>query len=156
MSFKNVENYFKNAGLIDRVQEFSVSSATVELAAIALNCEPDKIAKSLTFYGKENPIMIVISGNSRIDNHKFKERFEIKASMLKHEDVENLVGHNVGGVCPFCVKENVEVFLDVSLKKYDYVFPACGSDNSAVKLSCDELEKHSNCVEWVDVCKDLQ
>lgn len=153
MSFEKVKNYFKSVGLSDRVQAFNVSSATVELAAVALNCEPDRIAKSLTFYGKENPLMVVVSGESRIDNHKFKETFGVKASMLKYEDVSNLVGHNVGGVCPFCLNEDVKVYLDVSLKKFDFVYPACGSSNSAVKLNIDELNKYSGNIKWVDVCK---
>ena len=153
MSFEKVKNYFKSVGLSDRVQAFNVSSATVELAAVALNCEPDRIAKSLTFYGKENPLMVVVSGESRIDNHKFKETFGVKASMLKYEDVSNLIGHNVGGVCPFCLNEDVKVYLDVSLKKFDFVYPACGSSNSAVKLNIDELNKYSGNIKWVDVCK---
>ena len=153
MSFEKCKNYFKSVGLEDRVQEFNVSSATVELAAVALNCDEDKIAKSLTFYGKENPIMIVVSGKSRIDNRKFKETFGLKASMISFEDVPKLIGHNIGGVCPFCVNKEVKVYLDISLKKFDYVFPACGSSNSAVKLSINELEKHSSFIEWVDVCK---
>ena len=155
MAFEKVREYFKSVGLEDRVRVFNVSSATVELASIALNCEPDRIAKSLTFGGKENPIMVVVSGESRIDNHKFKETFGVKATMIKFEDVLNLIGHEVGGVCPFCVKKNVKVYLDISLKKFDFVFPACGSDNSAVKLSIEELEKYSNCINWVDVCKEM-
>ena len=155
MSFEKCKNYFKLVGLENRVQEFDVSSATVALAASALNCETDHIAKSLTFYGKNSPIMVVVSGKSRIDNHKFKEKFGVKANMLNYDDVLKLIGHVVGGVCPFCVNENVKVYLDVSLKKFNYVFPACGSSNSAVKLSINELEKHSSFIEWVDVCKEI-
>ena len=153
MSFDVVKNYFDSVGLLDRVKHFDVSSATVELAAKAIGCEPCKIAKSLTFMGKESPIMIVTAGDAKIDNSKYKSTFGLKAKMLTAEEVISLVGHAVGGVCPFVVKENIKVYLDVSLKRFERVYPACGSGNSAVELTIEELEKHSNYVEWVDVTK---
>ena len=153
MSFDVVKNYFESVGLLNRVKHFDVSSATVDLAAKAIGCEPCKIAKSLTFMAKESPIMVVTAGDAKIDNSKYKSTFGLKAKMLTAEAVISLVGHAVGGVCPFVVKENVKVYLDVSLKRFERVYPACGSGNSAVELTIEELEKHSNYVEWVDVAK---
>ena len=153
MSFDVVKNYFDSVGLLDRVKHFDVSSATVDLAAKAIGCEPCKIAKSLTFMAKESPIMVVTAGDAKIDNSKYKSTFGLKAKMLTAEEVISLVGHAVGGVCPFILKENVKVYLDVSLKRFERVYPACGSGNSAVELTIEELEKHSNYVEWVDVTK---
>lgn len=153
MSIERVKKYFKEYGMEDRVREFDVSSATVELAAAALNCAPQRIAKSLSFMGKEHVLLIVTAGDAKIDNPKYKAQFGTKAKMLSPEEVDMLIGHAVGGVCPFAVKEGVEVYLDVSLKRFETVFPACGSANSAIELTVPELEKYSGCIGWVDVCK---
>ena len=154
MSFEKVSNYLKSQNLSDRILVFDSSSATVELAAQAVGCKPERIAKSLTFLVNEKPIMIVTAGDAKIDNSKFKAQFQTKAKMLSPDEVQTLVGHTVGGVCPFAVNDGVLVFLDNSLKRFDFVYPACGSSNSAVKLSIEELEKHSNFVSWIDVCKN--
>jgi len=153
MAIAKVKEYLEKFGLKERVQEFEVSSATVELAAQALGTEPKRIAKSLTFVGKEDPIMVVAAGDSKIDNAKFKQEFGFKPTMINFNDVEELIGHKVGGVCPFATKENVKVYLDVSLKRFSTIFPACGSSNSAIELNILELEKTSRYLKWVDVCK---
>ncbi len=153
MSIEKVKAYFKNFGIEDRVMEFDVSSATVELAAQALNCEPQRIAKTLSFLVDGQAVLIVAAGDARIDNHKYKQQFGKKAKMLSQEEVVELVGHAVGGVCPFAVKEGTKVYLDASLKRFETVFPACGSSNSAIELTIPELEKYSGFLEWVDVCK---
>lgn len=153
MSFINAKEYLKKYKLEDRIKEFSVSSATVALAAEAIKCTEDEIAKSLSFLLADEPILVIVSGASKIDNKKYKEEFKCKAKMIPAEDVEKLIGHGVGGVCPFGIKDNVKVYLDVSLKKHQIVYPACGSSNSAVKLKINELEKVSNYLKWVDVCK---
>ena len=137
-----------------KVLEFEVSSATVELAAAALNCEPGRIAKTLSFLVGEKPILIVSAGDVKIDNSKYKKTFGKKAKMLTQDQVVELIGHAVGGVCPFAIKEGVTVYLDASLKKYETVFPACGSSNSAIELTIPEMEKYSGYKEWVDVCKE--
>lgn len=153
MSIERVRAYFRDWGMEDRVLEFDVSSATVELAAKALNCEGCRIAKTLSFRAGEKCILIVAAGDTRIDNHKYKARFQTKAKMLSHEEAEKEIGHAVGGVCPFAVNEGVEVYLDESLRRFETVFPACGSSSSAIELTCDELEKYSKCIGWVDVCR---
>ncbi len=153
MAIEKVRDYFKQYGIEDRVLEFEVSSATVALAAQALNCEPDRIAKTLSFKVNEDCILIVTAGGAKIDNAKYKAQFHTKAKMLTPEEAITLVGHAVGGVCPFGVNEGVTTYLDVSLKAYQTVFPACGSDNSAIELTIDELEKYSNSKGWIDVCK---
>lgn len=153
MAIEKVKEYFKKYRLENSILEFDVSSATVELASIAVGCEPAKIAKTLSFYGNINPMLIVVAGDAKIDNHKFKETFGFKAKMLCFDDVEPLIGHAVGGVCPFAINENVEVYLDASLTRFEHVYPACGSSNSAIKLSIKELEQYSNFKKWVDVCK---
>ena len=153
MSIQRVREYFKEYGMENRIQEFSVSSATVELAALALHCEPERIAKTLSFMVKDRVILVVTAGDMKIDNSKYKAQFGTKAKMLSPEDAESLVGHKVGGVCPFGVNDGVEVYLDVSLKRFETVFPACGSQNSAIELTISELEKYSGFLEWVDVCK---
>lgn len=152
MAIERAKAYLKQFGAEERVREFAVSSATVELAAQALSCEPARIAKSLTFSG-EHPIMVVAAGDAKVDNKKFKEQFGIKAKMLGFEEVETLIGHGVGGVCPFGVNEGVEVYLDISLKRFQTVFPAAGSANSAIELTIEELEAFSGSRQWVDVCK---
>ena len=140
----------------DRILEFPVSSATVELAAQALNCAPCRIAKTLSFGVNGAPILIVTAGDAKVDNAKFKARFGVKAKMLSHDDAATLIGHAVGGVCPFAVKEGVAVYLDVSMKRFDTVFPAAGSSNSAIELTIPELETYSGFADWVDVCKAWQ
>lgn len=153
MSIEKARAYLKDKGVADRILEFEVSSATVELAAQAVGVEGARIAKTLSFKQGEGCILIVTAGDARIDNHKFKERFSMKATMLPHEDVERLIGHAVGGVCPFGINEGVPVYCDVSMKRFPTVFPAAGSGNSAVELTPEELFGISNSLEWVDVCK---
>lgn len=153
MSIEKGREYLKQFGVEDRVREFSVSSATVELAAQALGVEGARIAKTLSFKSGDSCILIVAAGDARIDNHKFKEKFHMKASMLTPDEVLRLVGHPVGGVCPFGVNEGVNIYIDESVKRFTTVFPAVGSANSAVELTPDELFKFSKALEWVDVCK---
>ena len=153
MSIERVKAYFASVGLADRVREFDVSSATVELAALALGCEGKRIAKTLSFMGPMGPLLVVAAGDARIDNPKFKAQFGLKAKMLTPEQAVELVGHAVGGVCPFAVNEGVEVWLDKSLKRFETVFPACGSSNSAIELTIPELERYAAPKGWVDVCK---
>lgn len=144
---------FEQFGIADRIKEFHESSATVELAAHALCTEPCRIAKTLSFMLGDKAILIVTAGDAKIDNHKYKSFFGAKAKMLKPEEVNDLIGHDIGGVCPFGINDGVTVYLDESLKRFGTVFPACGSSNSAIELSIPELEKYSNFVEWIDVCK---
>jgi prolyl-tRNA editing enzyme YbaK/EbsC (Cys-tRNA(Pro) deacylase) len=153
MSVEKVREYFKKYNIEDRIQEFEESSATVELAAKALNCEPKRIAKTLSFKIDDKAILIVVAGDAKIDNSKYKAQFNKKAKMLTYEEVLELIGHPVGGVCPFAINDGVEVYLDKSLKRFKTVYPACGSANSAIELSIEELEKYSNYSSWVDVCK---
>lgn len=156
MSIEKVKNYFKNFGIEDRIREFDTSSATVELAAAALNCQPERIAKSLSFMHKDRVVIVVTAGDVKVDNKKFKSFFDTKAKMIDKDRVEDLIGHEVGGVCPFALKDGVEVYLDQSLKRFDTVFPACGSSNSAIELRLDELEKYSKYKEWIDVTKSME
>ncbi|MBE6031725.1 MAG: YbaK/EbsC family protein [Clostridiales bacterium] len=156
MSIEKVRAYFRSKGMEDRVLEFPVSSATVELAAQAVGCEPARIAKTLSFMVKEQPILIVAAGDARIDNGRYKALFGAKAKMLTPDEAVTLIGHAVGGVCPFAVNPGVDVYLDESLKRFSTVFPACGSSNSAIELTIPELEEYSSCVSWVDICKDWQ
>ena len=154
MSIKKVKEYFKQFGIENKIIELEQSSATVELAAIALGCEGQRIAKTLSFLVEENPILIVAAGDAKIDNKKYRTFFNAKAKMITFEEVENYIGHSVGGVCPFAINENVKVYLDDSLKRFNTIFPACGSSNSAIELTNEELEKYSsNFISWVDVCK---
>lgn len=153
MAIEKVRQYFETCGIAGRIQEFDVSSATVELAADALNCEPKRIAKSLSFMVDGHAILIVAAGDAKVDNPKYKAQFGTKAKMLTPEEVEDLVGHAVGGVCPFAVNDGVPIYLDESLKRFQTVFPACGSSNSAMELTISELEQHSNYCNWVNVCK---
>lgn len=154
MSIESVKNYLKKWNLDNKILEFDDSSATVELAAKALNCDPSRIAKTLSFKLDEKCILIVVAGDKKIDNPKFKQKFKAKAKMLSKDEVQTLIGHSVGGVCPFAINEGIEVYLDISLKRFETVFPACGSSNSAIELTIDELQKYSNSKEWIDVCKD--
>ncbi len=155
MSVEIVRNYFNKNEIQKEILEFPVSSATVELAAQAVGVEPARIAKTLSFYTKEKDaaILIVTAGDMKIDNVKFKHYFGMKAKMLASEDVERLTGHAIGGVCPFGNPKSTAVYLDISLKRFETVFPAAGSSNSAVELTCEELEKYSRAQEWIDVCK---
>lgn len=153
MAIEKVKAYFKQYGMENRIQEFNVSSATVELAAEALRCEPCRIAKTLSFAAGGDTILIVAAGDAKIDNAKYKARFGTKAKMIPPEEVEAMVGHAIGGVCPFAVNQNVAVYLDQSLKRFQTVYPACGSANSAIELSIEELEEYSKFVSWIDVCK---
>ena len=157
MSIQNVREYLTPLGLADRILEFETSSATVELAARAAGVIPARIAKSLSLMLPEGPILLVTAGDARIDNPRFKAQFHSKAKMLGPEEVSRLIGHAVGGVCPFAIEPNVRTWLDVSLKRFDTVFPACGSANSAIELSCDELQRAAQgYAGWVDVCKGWQ
>ena len=153
MSIEKVRAYFKGYGIEDKILEFPVSSATVELAAKALNTEGCRIAKTLSFSVNDSPILIVTAGDAKIDNKKYKTFFGAKAKMLSFDEVEEKIGHAVGGVCPFAINDGVKVYLDESIKRFKTVFPACGSSNSAIELTPDELEKYSNFIEWIDVCK---
>ena len=153
MSIERVKEYFEGYGMAERLQEFPVSSATVELAAAALGCEGCRIAKTLSFLVDGGPVLVVAAGDARIDNGKFKAFFHTKSRMLSPQEAADLVGHAVGGVCPFGVNEGVKTYLDVSLGRFETVFPACGSSNSAIELTLPELEKHSQSKAWIDVCK---
>lgn len=153
MSIEKVRTYFARYDMEDRILEFPVSSATVELAAEALHCESCRIAKTLSFLVGEEPILIVAAGDTKIDNPKYKAQFGTKAKMLTPEQAETRIGHAVGGVCPFGIEPGVKVYLDVSLKRFQTVFPACGSSNSAIELTIPELEQYSGYTAWVDVCK---
>ena len=152
MSVEKVKEFFEGTELSGKVIELSESSATVELAAHALNTEEDKIAKTLSYLVDEKPIVIVVSGLSRVDNKKYKSTFSKKAKMIPFDQVEQFIGHAPGGVCPFAVKEGVDVYLDESLKKHKTVFPAAGSSNSAIETTIGQLEKFSFYKAWVDVC----
>lgn len=152
MSLEAVRDYFSQKGIDHRIEVMEVSTATVDEAAKAHQVVPDQIAKTLSFKVQDDPILIVVSGASRIDNKKYKQRFGKKAKMLTPEEVLDVTGHAVGGVCPFGLAQNVPVYLDASLKKHAEVIPAAGASNSAIRLTIEELETHSNCSEWVDVC----
>ena len=154
MSLERAMAHLNQFGLGERVKLFDVSSATVELAAQAVGCEPAHIAKTLSFLLPEGPVLILAAGDARVDNSKYKARFHTKAKMIPHDQVEELIGHAVGGVCPFGVNEGVPVWLDESLHRFDIVYPAAGTSNSAVKLTIGELESASQAQGWVDVCKD--
>lgn len=153
MAFSAAKEHLAKYGMEDRVTEFDVSSATVGEAAKAVGSSEGEIAKTLSFLVGEKPILIVVAGDCKIDNAKYKAYFHAKAKMLPFESVEELIGHAVGGVCPFGIKEGVEVYLDESLKRFETVYPACGSSNSAVRLNIEELEKTSEFICWIDVCK---
>lgn len=156
MSIEVVKKYFSQYGMEGRILELEQSSATVELAAAAVGCEPERIAKSISLLLEDKPIIIVVSGEAKIDNKKYKERFHAKAKMIPFDEVEEYIGHAPGGVCPFGVKPEVTVYLDESLKRFQTVYPAAGSSNSAIELNLEELEKYSLSSGWVDVCKGWQ
>ena len=153
MAIEKVREFFRQYGMEDRIREFPVSSATVELAAQALGCEGCRIAKSLSFMTGDGPILVVAAGDAKIDNSKYKAQFHQKATMLTPDQAVELIGHAVGGVCPFAINDGVKVYLDESLKRFKTVFPACGSSNSAIELTIAELERYSSYTCWVDVCK---
>lgn len=155
MAIDKVREYFRQFGLEDKILEFDVSSATVDLAAQAVGVEGARICKTLSFKNKDGGcILIQAAGDARIDNRKFKDKFHLKAKMLTAEEVVEFTGHAIGGVCAFAIENpNVRVYTDESLKRFDTVFPACGSSNSAIEFTCDELFRYSNAIEWVDVCK---
>lgn len=155
MSVEKVKAYFRQYGMEERVREEPHSSATVEAAAKTLGCGPERIAKTLSFRVEEQIILVVTAGDRKIDNKKYRTTFGKKAQMLKASEVEELVGHAVGGVCPFAVKEGVQVYLDESLKRFETVFPAAGSGNSMIELTTGELEQYSRPVRWVDVCREI-
>lgn len=154
MAIEKAKCYLKQWNMDERILEFDVSSATVALAAAALGCEGKRIAKTLSFKIEEQPILIVTAGDAKIDNKKYREQYGAKAKMLNPEEVETMIGHAVGGVCPFGIHEGVTVYLDESLRRFETVFPACGSDNSAIELTIPELEELSRYKSWVNVCKD--
>ncbi len=156
MSIEKVRAYFGQFGMEDRILEFPVSSATVELAAQALGCEGCRIVKTLSFSVNGKAILICAAGDAQVDNAKYKARFGAKAKMLSHEEAASMIGHAVGGVCPFAVNEGVEVYLDESIKRFQTVFPAAGSSNSAIELTIPEMEQYSGYTAWVDVCKAWQ
>lgn len=153
MAIERVKEYFRQYEMEERIIELAESSATVELAAHALGCEPARIAKSLSFMVNDTPVLVICAGDVKIDNAKYKAKFGTKAKMLTAEQAETLIGHAVGGVCPFGINEGVSVYLDESLKRFITVFPACGSANSAIELTIPEMERYSGYTEWVDVCK---
>lgn len=153
MSIDRVREYFREKGIEDKILEFEESSATVELAAQALHCEGCRIAKTLSFHAGDGVILVVAAGDAKIDNHKYKAQFGVKAKMLSHDEAEPLIGHSVGGVCPFAVNDGVKIYLDESLKRFETVYPACGSSKSAIELTIPELETYSAMTGWVNVCK---
>lgn len=155
MSLERAKEYLKKYSLEKEIMEFPVSSATVNDAAKAINCTEAEIAKTMSFIVNDNPIVIVASGGYKIDNSKYKQEFHTKAKMIPFEDVEKLIGHAVGGVCPFGVNENVKIYLDESLKNYEYFYPACGSSNSAIKLNVEKIQEITNYEKWIDVCKKI-
>ncbi|MBE6733511.1 MAG: YbaK/EbsC family protein [Ruminococcaceae bacterium] len=153
MSLEKVKSFFEKHGIADRIIEFSVSSATVALAAEAIGCEPMRIAKTLAFNVDGECVLIVASGDAKVDNGKFKAFFKTKAKMYPFLEVAEICGHAAGGVCPFAVNEGVKIYLDQTLKRFETVFPAAGSSNSVIELSLEELEKYADYIEWIDVCK---
>jgi len=153
MAIEKVKDFLKQYGMDSKIIEFEVSSATVDLAATALDCEPERIAKTLSFMVNGQAVLVVAAGDAKVDNKKFKEYFKTKAKMLSPDEAMDMVGHAIGGVCPFAIKNDVSVYLDISLKRFDTIYPACGSSNSAIELTIEQLEKYSSYSEWIDVCK---
>ncbi|MCP1184683.1 YbaK/EbsC family protein [Paenibacillus sp. 1781tsa1] len=153
MAIEKVKDFFKQYGMDSQIKEFEVSSATVNLAASALGCEPERIAKTLSFMVNGQAVLVVAAGDAKVDNKKFKEYFKTKAKMLSPDEAIEMVGHAIGGVCPFAIKNDVSVYLDISLKRFETIYPACGSSNSAIELTIKQLEKYSSYSEWIDVCK---
>lgn len=155
MSLKRAEEYLENKGFLDHVIEFEESTATVAMAAEALGVEPGMIAKTISFLQGENAVLILTEGTARVDNRKYKDTFHVKAKMIPFDQVEEVIGHAPGGVCPFGINDDIDVYLDESLKKFDTVYPAAGNDHSAVKLTIPELEQAADAKGWVDVCKEV-
>lgn len=153
MAIEKVKDFFKQYGMDSQIKEFEVSSATVDLAASALGCEPERIAKTLSFMVNGQAVLVVAAGDAKVDNKKFKEYFKTKAKMLSPDEAIDRVGHAIGGVCPFAIKNDVSVYLDISLKRFKTIYPACGSSNSAIELTIKQLEQYSSYSEWIDVCK---
>lgn len=153
MSIETAKKHLEKYGFADKVIEFDVSSATVELAAAAVGCEPCMICKSLTFNVNGEAVMILAAGDAKVDNGKYKGFFGTKAKMLTPDEVESMIGHRIGGVCPFGINDGVKVYLDISMKRFEYIYPAAGSSNSAIKLTMDEIERLSETDGWIDVCK---
>ena len=154
MAIDKVREYFKQFGIEERIREFPVSSATVELAAEAVGVIPARICKTLSFLGPEGCILVETAGDTKVDNRKFKDFFGFKAKMLSAEEVVEYTGHAIGGVCAFAIdRDDVKVYTDVSMQRFETVFPACGSSNSAIELTCDELHRYSGSLAWIDVCK---
>lgn len=153
MAIDRVRSYLEGLNLSERIKEHDISTATVELAAEAAGCEPERIAKTMGYMIKDKPILVVAAGDVRIDNRKFKDAFKAKAKMMTSDQLNELVGHDIGGVCPFAIKDGVEVYLDESLKRFETVFPACGTPNTTIELSINELEQASRFTDWVDVGK---
>ncbi|ETT73342.1 hypothetical protein C173_11395 [Paenibacillus sp. FSL R7-277] len=153
MAIEKVKDFFKQYGMDSQIKEFEVSSATVDLAASALGCEPERIAKTLSFMVNGQAVLVVAAGDAKVDNKKFKEYFKTKAKMLSPDEAIDRVGHAIGGVCPFAIKNDVSVYLDISLKRFETIYPACGSSNSAIELTIKQLEQYSSYSEWIDVCK---
>ncbi len=156
MSIEKVKEYLKQYNRENDILEMESSTATVELAAEALGTKPARIAKSLSFQDGDSAMIIVVAGDAKIDNKKFKNEFNFKAKMLSPEDAIKFTGHAVGGVCPFALPNDVKVFLDESMKRFETMFPACGSSNSAIEVTLGELEEYSNCIKWIDVCKNWE
>ena len=156
MSIDNVRKYLTQFNIENDILEFPVSSATVQLAAEALNVIPARITKTLALKDGDGCMVIAVAGDGKIDNKKFKTEFGFKAKMLSPEETLEMTGHAVGGVCPFALPEGVKAYCDISMKRFDTVFPACGSSNSAIEVTCDELFEYSNAVKWIDICKDLE
>lgn len=154
MSIDKVRSYFSQYGMEGRILEFPTSSATVEQAAKTLGVSPMRIAKTLSFSTDDGTVLLLAAGDARVDNQKYRNYFGCKARMLPSDQVERIVGHGVGGVCPFGISPDIEVFTDISLQRFSTVFPACGSSNSAIELTCDELFRHAQSSAWIDVCKD--
>lgn len=155
MAFDGVKEYFEKHNLADRIKVFDISTATVKQAAEALGCNEANIAKTIAFNVNNEPILIVLAGDMKANNSKFKQTFKTKLKMLNYEETQDLIGHKVGGVCPFVIKPNVKVYLDISLKRFEFVYPAAGSANSGIKLSIDELAKYSNYIDWVDISTQI-
>lgn len=153
MAIDKVRKYLKKFNKDEDILEFSVSSATVKDAALAIGCDEAHIAKTMSFIVSEQPILIVVAGDKKVDNSKFKQTFNCKAKMIPSENLGELIGHEAGGVCPFGINSGVKVYLDESLKRFEFVYPACGSSNSAIKLTIPELEQYANYVSWVNVSK---
>lgn len=156
MAIERVKEYFHKWGREEDILEFETSSATVEMAAQTLGVQPCLIAKTLSFKTAEGAMLIVAAGDAKVDNSKFKEEFGMKAKMLTAEEALEFTGHAIGGVCPFGLLTPLSVYLDVSMKRFDFIYPACGSSNSAIKLTCEELERYTACSKWIDVCKGWQ